>query len=133
MPFISVTRLRLRSYWHFPKFVFYSIRSRRQAQRAPGNLRVLLGAEQNRVFWTITMWRDEAAMRQFMLSGAHRAAMPLLAGMVDEAATSHWVQDTEKFPNWPEAYQRLRQAPKFSRIKYPSEDHAAGRLPHKAD
>lgn len=132
MPFVSVTRLRLRSYWRLPKFVYHSILSRRQAQRAPGYLRVLVGAEQNRVFWTISMWENEAAMRAFMLSGAHRKAMPLLAEMVDEASVTHWEQDSEEFPKWPEAFQRLRQNPKFTKVKYPSADHAAGKLPRNA-
>ena len=133
MPFISVTRLRLRSFWKLPRFMFHAMRSQRQAKSAPGNLEVLAGSEQNWVFWTITMWKDEASMRAFMLSGNHRKAMPVLNEIVDEAAVTHWEQDSDKFPKWPEAYQRLRQNPRFTKIKYPSADQAAGRLDRKAD
>jgi hypothetical protein len=96
-------------------------------------MKALLGSEQNWVFWTITMWKDQASMRAFMLSGHHKKAMPVLNELVDEASVTHWEQDSDKLPKWPEAYQRLRQNPKFTKIKYPSADHAAGRLDRKAD
>lgn len=133
MAFISVTRLRVRSIWKLPKFLFHALGSERQAKVAPGNLNVLAGRGPNWVFWTISMWKDEAAMRAFLLSGNHRKAMPVLSEIVDESAVTHWEQDSDTFPKWSEAYQRLREKPKFSKIKYPSADHAAGRLPGAAD
>lgn len=98
MPFVSVTRLRLRSFWKLPQFLFHAIRSRRQAERSPGHLKALLGNEQNWVFWTITMWQDEASMRAFMLRGNHKKAMPLLNELVDEASVTHWDQESDKLP-----------------------------------
>ena len=75
MPFVATTRLRLRSWRFVPGLLWYALRSRRQARSAPGNLDALTLSEANRTFWTCTVWRDEADMRAFMTSGAHREAM----------------------------------------------------------
>ena len=45
------------------------------------------------------MWADEAAMRQFMMSGPHRRVMPRLIEWCDEAALVHWLQETTDVPS----------------------------------
>jgi hypothetical protein len=47
------------------------------------------------------VWRDEAAMRSFMLSGAHHRIMARLLEWCDEVALAHWVQDANEPPSWP--------------------------------
>jgi hypothetical protein len=63
MPFISITRLRVRAWRYLPAFIIQAVRSARQACRAPGNLAVTLLRDSNLTFWTRTAWSDEAAMR----------------------------------------------------------------------
>jgi hypothetical protein len=123
MPFVSVTRLRVRSWRYLPGFLIQSVRAARQAKRVAGNLAVSVLRDADRAFWTRTVWRDEAAMRSFMRSGVHRRIMARLPVWCDEAALAHWVQDANEPPSWPEAYRRLQQEGRRSRVSSPSEAH----------
>ena len=78
MPLVSITRLRVRSFRYLPIFFVYSLRAARQAKSAPGNLAVSLLRDSNFTFWTRTLWANERAMRDFMVSGTHRGLMPRL-------------------------------------------------------
>ena len=109
MALVSITRLRLRSWRFLAMFVWYVLRSSRQAARAEGNLAATLLRERRNTFWTSTIWTSEAAMKKFMTSGAHGKAMRKLIEWCDEAAVVHWVQDNAALPTWPEAYQRLKK------------------------
>ena len=82
MPFVSITRLRVRGWRYLPQFVFQSIRAAYQAKRTPGSLAVSVLRDTDRAFWTRTVWRDEAAMRSFMQSGVHRRIMAPAPGVV---------------------------------------------------
>src|SRR6266436_8977095 len=104
MALVSITRLRLRSWRFLPMFVWYVLRSARQAARAEGNLAAKLLRERRNTFWTSTNWTGEVAMRKFMTSGAHGKAMRKLAEWCDEAAVVHWTQESAELPTWPEAY-----------------------------
>ncbi len=121
-----MTRLRLRSRWFFPLFAWHSFRSLKQARASAG----CLAAQVNNfagAFWTLTLWRARAALRAFMLSGAHRKAMPKLATWCDEASLAHWDQDAEALPPWPDAARRLGAEGRTSVLDHPSPAHAAGR------
>src|SRR5215467_15278827 len=69
MPFVSITRLRVRRWRYVPQFLFQSIRAARQAKGAAGSVSVSVLRDADRTFWTRTVWRDEAAMRAFMQAG----------------------------------------------------------------
>ena len=123
---VSITRLRIRSPWFLPLFFWHTLRSLRQARSAEG----CLAAQVNNfdgAFWTLTLWRDRAAMRGFMLNGAHRKAMPKLAKWCDEAALAHWDQDGEQLPSWKEGARRLGIEGRTSMLDHPSAAHAAGK------
>jgi len=75
MPFVSITRPRVRSWRYLPGFLIQSLRATRQAKRSGGSLSVSVLRDADRAFWTRTVWRDEAAMRSFMHSGVHRGIM----------------------------------------------------------
>lgn len=129
MAFISVTRLRVRSLWYLPRFFWHTIRSRMQAAKAAGNLGVGLLNDANLTFWTKTAWTDQSAMRAFMLSGPHRKAMPALLDICNEASLVHWNQDSTTLPDWKEAYRRLVAEGRISKVRNPSPDHEAFRIP----
>jgi Domain of unknown function (DUF3291) len=123
--FVSLTRLRIRYRRHLPFFVLQSLRSARQARAASGNIAVSLLADQNRTYWTRSLWSDVAAMRAFMLSGVHRSAMRKLAAWCDEASVAHWTQATAQLPSWEEAHRRMQGEGRRSKVNHPSPEHEA--------
>jgi hypothetical protein len=123
MPLVSITRLRIRSWRYFVPFIFFAVRSSRQAKRAAGNLAVSLLRESNNVYWTRTVWTTEGAMKAFMLSGPHRQAMHRLMEWCDEAAVVHWMQESGGEPDWEESHRRLQQEGRRSKVNHPSAAH----------
>ena len=121
MPFVSVSRLRVRSWRYLPGFVIQSLRAVRQAKLADGSLAVSVLRDVDRAFWTRTVWRDEAAMRSFMRSGVHRRIMARLPEWCDEAALAHWVQDDNEPASGAEAHRRLQKEGRRSRVDHPSD------------
>ena len=128
MPLAAVTRLRVRSVRFLPLFLIGAYRSLWQARAAGGYLGADMRATAGLVFFTRTLWRDRAAMRAFMGSGAHRGVMPKLLHWCDEASLADWEQDTlqETLPAWPEAEARLRSSGRLSRVRHPSPAQARG-------
>lgn len=122
--FVSLTRLRIRSLRFMPGFLLHTMGSLRQVRRAAGFRGGRLLADR-RVFWTLTAWDSLEAMRAYMVSGAHRAAMPRLLDWCDEAAVAHWEQpETTDLPGWAEADRRLRQEGRPSKVRHPGPDQA---------
>ena len=129
MPLVSVTRLRVRLLRYLPGFFLHTFRTGRQIRRAEGNLSFSLLNDARHTFWTLTVWRDEASMRNFMLSGAHREAMPHLLEWCDEASLVHWLQESEEPPVWAEAHRRLKQQGRLSKVNHPSVAHTRFEIP----
>jgi hypothetical protein len=124
-----VTRLHLRSNRYLVPFIVYSLRSLRQAKRAPGNVAATTYRDRHGGYWTKSIWHDAAAMKAFMVSGPHQAAMPKLLEWCDEAALTHWEQDSATPPAWPEARRRLQAEGRRSKVHHPSPQQDAFTIP----
>ena len=124
MTFVSLTRLRIRSVRFLPQFAIHAIRSRSQVTRSPGCLNLALLPDRHWTFWTMTAWDSEASMRAYMISGAHRQAMPHLLHWCDEASVAHWTQPEPTLPSWQEADRRMRETGRISKVLHPSPNHA---------
>jgi hypothetical protein len=129
VPVVSITRLRVRAWRFLPGFFYFAFQSSRQAKRAEGNLAIKLLNDSYRTFWTATLWSNEAAMKQFMISGSHGRAMRKLLNWCDEAALVHWTQEAAALPEWPEAHARLQNEGRRSKVNHPSPGHLAYRFP----
>lgn len=129
MPFVSITRLRVRSWTYLPAFFFQTLRIARQAARADGNLAVKLLGDRRKTFWTCTSWTFESSMRAFMLAKPHGPAMRKLLHWCDEAALVHWTQSGAELPPWEEAHKRMQQEGQPSKVNHPSADHTAHAIP----
>ncbi|MBB5057351.1 heme-degrading monooxygenase HmoA [Granulicella aggregans] len=125
MVFVSLTRLRVRSVWFMPEFFLYAIRSQSQVRKAAGFQSGALLPDRDRTFWTMTAWESEASMRAYMISGAHKAAMPKLLHWCDEASVAHWTQGETALPSWEQADERMRKDGRASKVLHPSAAHAS--------
>ena len=125
MPFVSITRLRVRSVRFLPRFALYTHRSVLQVRKAAGYLGGGLLADRRWTFWTMTTWNSQEDMRRYMLSGAHRSAMPKLLNWCDEASVTHWDQPQSALPSWSEADRRMRSSGRISKVHHPNPDHAS--------
>jgi quinol monooxygenase YgiN len=125
MVFVSVTRLRLRSAWFLFPLAWWTNRVNKQIKAADGCLRSEVRGGLDKIFWTKSVWRDEAAMRAFMTSGTHLKAMPKLKHWCDEASAAHWTQEGERV-TWAEVEGRMAQHGWPSKVLHPSPAHAAG-------
>lgn len=99
--YVSITGLRLKSPFHAAWFWWHAIRSMMQAQGAPGNLRSearSIGGVQH----TLTVWEDRAAMRRFMVTGAHAKAMRAFPQI---ATGSTFGFETDQVPDWGDVHQ----------------------------
>ena len=85
MPFVSITRLRIRSDEFVEEFNAQVPVVFAQATEAPGCLAVDLLADAHDTYWTKSVWVDRAAMRAYMTGGAHGDVMPELRTWCDEA------------------------------------------------
>jgi hypothetical protein len=125
MALIAVTRLRLRSARFFFPFLWHTLRSYFQCRAADGNVAAVTRRFDG-AYWTLTIWRDKTAMRAFMLSGAHRDAMPHLQHWCDEASLGQWEQEDTALPEWTVAERRLRTEGRLSTVKHPSPAQISG-------
>ena len=125
MVFISITRLRIRSWRFLPAFALHTWRSLRQVQAAPGFAGGSILADRRWTFWTMTSWDGAESMRAYRNTAAHKAAMPKLLDWCDEASLVHWDQPAQELPSWTEADRRMRTEGRVSKVRHPSEQHAA--------
>lgn len=129
MPFVSITRLRLRSAWFLPSFLIHTIRTGNQLVKQSRFIKGKTLLDKHLTFWTMTLWNNEADMRAYRNADAHKKAMPRLQHWCDEASVVHWQQETEDLPEWELAWQRLTQAGRASKVKHPSPFHSSLQSP----
>jgi hypothetical protein len=125
MPFVSLTRLRIRSFRFVPLFVIHTFRSIRQVRKARGFQSGALLIDRGLAFWTLTAWDSQESMRAFMTTGAHKRAMPHLLHWCDEASVAHWEQAETTLPSWTQADRKMREGGRASKVLHPSPQHAS--------
>jgi heme-degrading monooxygenase HmoA len=128
MPIVSVTRLRIRSLRFLLQFLWMNSFVKRQIVKSYGFLRGRLLVDKGFTFWTTTAWSDEASMRAFRDSAAHKRAMPRLQNWCSEATSVHWSQDSDELPDWTRAYDRILKNGHVVYVKAPSEFHKERRF-----
>lgn len=96
MVYVSITGLRLKQPGSLIRFWWHAIRSMKQAKQAPGNIsaetRTIKG-----VHHTLSVWESEDAMRRYLVSGAHLAAMRVFPAIA-AGSTLGFVADQP--PDW---------------------------------
>jgi len=132
MVFVSVTRLRLKSPFYLPVFMWNNFLTIWQIINTPGFLggKVLRDAKQT--FWTMTAWEEQAAMKIFRNSGTHRSVMPKIQDWCDEASVVHWKQEDSNLsnlPDWGDVHHRLVTEGFVTRLSNPSPTHLQQNIP----
>ena len=125
---VSVTRFRLRTLRFLPFFILHTNRTIAQIRKSDGFMAGAVRRDADFAFWTLTVWRDEPAMRAYGASGAHRKAAPHLAEWADQASVAHWRQEGGDLPEWPEAVRRLREEGRPAKLRHPAPDQSVGRF-----
>ena len=103
--YISITGLNVKSVWHLPKFLSYTMASKKQAEAAEGNIKAELHGPFNGIYHTMTVWKDRKSMTRFFASGAHAKAMKITQEVSSPEDTKTYGYETEEIPTWEEAYE----------------------------
>ncbi len=129
MVFVSVTRLRLKSPFYLPVFMWNNFLTSRQISKTPGFLAGKLLVDAKHTYWTMTAWEEQAAMKIFRNSGAHRSVIPKIQDWCDEASVVHWKQEDSNFPDWEDVHHRLVTDGFVTRLSNPSPAHQRRNIP----
>ena len=129
----SVTRLRLARWRDVPRLLVIALRLRRAFRLGEGGLAVGLAAQPlRRTFWTLTLWRDEAALLAYVRPPAHAAALRSFRNALADTTSARW--RTRRRPTWSEARQLVSAAGVSQkagswRPEHPPASHGACREP----
>ena len=129
MPFVAITRVRVRARRLLPALVLQLVRACLQERSAEGSLSVELLQDANGTFWMRSVWSTDSSMQAFFDSTPRRAVMRRLARWCDEASAAQWPQLSSVAPSWSDAHRRLQETGRPLRIELPSSDHLRNRIP----
>lgn len=129
MPFVSVTRLRVRSIFFLIPFMRANEASVKELKASKGLLKGMELIDRKLTFWTITIWEDEGSMKAFRGSSSHRIAMQHLPKWCNEASYHHWIQEDNEFPTWNTIAERLFTEGKLSKVRNPSNAQISNKFP----
>ncbi|ROO85266.1 uncharacterized protein DUF3291 [Actinocorallia herbida] len=106
---VMASRLEVRSLRHVPGFLLSSLALWRQARRSPGAHGVALKADLlHRTFWTLSAWKDEAAVRAYAATEPHKSVMRAKRRVMRESTFVFWTSPTTALPvDWAEARRRV--------------------------
>ena len=129
MPFISITRLKVKSILYILKFLMANEASVKDLVKIKGFLKGKELIDKNLTFWTLTMWTDDISMKTFRNSVPHRKAMQNLPTWCHEASYFHWTQPGTDLPAWHDASERLISEGKLTKVRNPTPRHLANTFP----
>lgn len=123
MNFLSMTRLRLRSYSSLIPFLVQNEQILNQIRHSEGFIKGKEMATVGLSMWTSTLWVSEKSLKAFYLSGSHRQVMSKLDVWTSEAVSGHWEINTLQLPSWYEVRDQLQSIGHFSKLSHPSLNH----------
>ena len=129
MPFVSVTRLRVKSIFFLIPFMRANEASVKEIKVSKGLLKGKELIDKKLTFWTVTIWENEESMKKFRGSIAHRNAMQQLPIWCNEASYHHWTQEDNEFPSWDTISKKLFSEGRLSKVRNPSNAQIENRFP----
>ncbi len=117
MYFVSLTRLRVRSWIYLPRFLLANEASVKSIKQIKGFVSGKELVDKGLVFWTVTLWDSMEAMKQFRNNDPHKTAMRKLPVWCDEGSYAHWTQDDSSIPDWQTLHQKMITIGKLTKVK----------------
>jgi hypothetical protein len=105
--------LPLKSYWRIPVFFFYTAQVVRQLASAEGVLGYsVLAHPLSKQFWTLSVWKNDAALRTFVQYPPHVRIMTDLTPHMGETRFVRWTVRGAHLPlSWDDALRRFSSSP----------------------
>lgn len=99
----------LKSYWRVPSFFYYTVQVAKQLASAQGLLGYsVLSRPLSKRFWTLSAWKDEAALRDFVHNQPHVRIMTALARDMEQTKFLRWTVKGSQLPlGWDDALRRF--------------------------
>ena len=129
MPFVSVTRLRVKSLFFLIPFMRANEASVKEIKVSKGLLKGKELIDKKLTFWTVTIWENEESMKKFRGSIAHRNAMQKLPVWCNEASYHHWIQEDYELPSWDAISKKLFSEGRLSKVRNPSKAQIENHFP----
>ncbi len=100
-------------YWRVPPFFLHTAQVARQLASAHGLLGYsVLARPLSKRFWTLSAWKDEAALRAFVQDPPHVLLMAALASHMGETKFVCWMVKGSQLPlRWEDALRRFSSSP----------------------
>lgn len=131
MPFLAITRLKLKSVRQVPAFLRANEPSFQQAMASEGFMGGKALLDFSASAWTQTLWRDADCIRRFYLQGEHRQLMIQLNEFACEASTCSMEFAESRLPSWWQASRILQAKAHYSQaLKTPSPHHQRQHIPN---
>jgi hypothetical protein len=102
--YITITSIRLKSWWHFFELARLSIAIQEQLKKQNGFISMKRSGF-GYIHYTLSVWQSEEALKLFAKEGSHRVAMSRTAAVATETLTHTYQSDN--IPNWKEARRLL--------------------------
>jgi quinol monooxygenase YgiN len=101
--------LPLKSYWRMPSFFYYTLQVTKQLASAQGLLGYsVLARPLSKRFWTLSAWKDEAALRDFVQQPPHVRIMTAIAPHMEQTKFLRWTVKGSQLPlGWDDALRRF--------------------------
>ncbi len=101
--------LPLKSYWRVPSFFLYTGQVAKQLASAQGLAGYsVLARPLSKQFWTLSGWKDEAALRAFVEQRPYVRLMAALAPHMGKTKFVRWAVKGSELPlRWDDALRRL--------------------------
>jgi hypothetical protein len=106
---VLLSYLPLKSYWRIPIFFFYTAQVMKQLASADGVLGYsVLARPLSKRFWTLSAWKDDAALRTFVQYPPHVRIMTALTPHMGETRFVRWMVIGAQLPlSWDDALRRF--------------------------
>jgi hypothetical protein len=104
---VAVGRIRLKPDANRLRFLWYGALAYLQARRADGVIHASVCSEDNRTFWSMSVWASGEAMLAYRNSGSHLRAMKVSQALAARIDFRHW--QAEAVPGWEVAMLRLTE------------------------